>query len=449
MRVVIVFPHVGYCTGWRPHLSTDIKSGTTYHIAQAATYLYSISRHYTPDVWVVDFNFGSYEDNVRRVLDHRPDAVLISSTVNSYDSTREIAVDVARRSAAKIFIGGAAVNANYYLRPDLLKLDVEAEFLVTNRDIFAWAEPVFGRLDKLTFRDFPVDNSWLSETYSAEDRRNIRYTVITSLGCTYKCHFCLNPMVYKINYKDPELLRAEVDHLMSELDAHSVSVADPFFFMQRRHSEAIMDVMSDLGIPWSQQTCLVTLTDENLDRMAETGCHSALVGIENFHSKEINKPVEVSALEDRLVRARERGISVKPSFISGLLDIDHEVDVAQIRYVRSAIDRGLLSSHHIQSNIYTPYLPDPRDRLLNVPFRFWGVMPVTAQDEEHFKRNLELCDLIYELVFPETMARYQEVRAEYLAYLDGLDDVWMHHRPVPHLPEDKRIHLLTSGKVRV
>ncbi len=449
MRVVIIFPHVGYCTGWRPHLATEVKNGSTYHIAQALTYLYSIARHYTPDAWVVDFNFGTYEENMRRVLDHRPDAVLISSTVNSYDSTRQIALDMSRRSPAKLFVGGPAVSSNHFLRPDLLKLEADCEFVVTNRDIFAWAKQVFGRADDLKFRTFRPDNSWIGETYAPEVRDKIRYTVVTSIGCTYKCTFCLNPMVYKINYKDPEILRDEVRYLQTEYGADAVSVADPFFFMRQQHADEMMDVLSEAGIAWSQQTCLVTLTDENLDRMAETGCHSVLVGIENFTSKEINKPVEVESFEDRLQYAAARGISIKPSFISGLLDIDYEADLGQIDYIRSIISRGLVPNYHIQSNIYTPYIPDARDRLLDIPFRFWGVMPVTAQDEEHWKRNLHLCDMIYESVFPETAQRYQEVRAEYLDILDRQETMWLSHRPVPPVPPEKRIHLLTSGKVRV
>ncbi len=103
---------------------------------------------------------------MRRVLDHRPDAVLISSTVNSYDSTRQIALDMSRRSPAKLFVGGPAVSSNHFLRPDLLKLEADCEFVVTNRDIFAWAKQVFGRADDLKFRTFRPDNSWIGETYA-------------------------------------------------------------------------------------------------------------------------------------------------------------------------------------------------------------------------------------------------------------------------------------------
>ncbi|MFE7318752.1 B12-binding domain-containing radical SAM protein [Streptomyces sp. NPDC057555] len=450
MRVVIVFPHVGYCTGWRPHLATEVKNGATYHIAQAMTYLYSIARAYTDHVRVVDFNFGSREENLQAVLDYRPDAVLISSTVNSYDSTRDLASAISQaRPEIKLFVGGPAVSSNYFLRPELLKIDAPVEYIVTNKDIFAWAKAVFGENKELKFRHFEVDNRWIRETYPEEALDKIRYTVVTSIGCTYKCSFCLNPKVYRINYKAPEVLRREISYLQDTLQVDAVSVADPFFFMREQHAADVMDVLEERGIRWSQQTCLVTLTDENLKRMAETGCSSVLVGIENFTSGEINKPVEVETFEDRTHFAMDLGIKIKPSFISGLLDIDYETDVAQIHYIRSIIDRGLVENNQIQSNIYTPYIPDARDRLIDVPFRFWGVMPVTAKDEEHWKRNLALCDLIYEQVFPETLSRYQEVRAEYLDHLDRQGHMWLQHKPVPHVPTRKMNHVLTSGKVQV
>jgi pyruvate-formate lyase-activating enzyme len=425
-----------------------MKNGSTYHIAQALTYLYSIARQYSDDVRVIDFNFGTFSANLRTLLDREPDLVLISSTVNSYDSTKQIAREVATHCGAKIFIGGPAVSSNYYLRPDLLRTGTDCEFVVTNRNIFAWSKQVFGEDKGLQFNTFRPDNGWIKETYPVEVRNALRYTVITSLGCTFKCHFCLNPMVYKINYKEPDVLSEEVTYLQREYGADSVSVADPYFFMRQQHSDEVMEVLAERRIRWSQQTCLITLTDENLARMADTGCRSVLVGIENFASGEINKPVEVGMFEERAQKAKDLGIAIKPSFISGLLDIDYHTDVKQIRYIRNIIDRGLVNNYQIQSNIYTPYIPDDRDRLLNVPFRFWGVMPVTAQDEDHWRLNLSLCDLIYELVFPETLPRYREVRAEYLTYLQAQDDMWMHHRPVPHIPLDKRAHLLTSGKVR-
>ncbi|HEY4454004.1 MAG TPA: radical SAM protein [Pseudonocardiaceae bacterium] len=450
MRLAIIFPHVGYCTGWRPHLATEVKNGSTYHIAQALTYLYTTARHYTSDVRVFDFNFDSFESNMSDLISFAPDKVLLSSTVNSFDSTKEITSSVHQRMpGVEIHVGGPAVSSNYYLRPRLVQLDVPCVYNVTNRDIFEWTKSVLGLDDKLKFRTVQPDNSWIQDTYTAQQREKIRYTVVSSIGCTFKCSFCLNPKVYDINYKSPDVLRTEVQDLKSTYGADAISFADPFFYMREKHAQDMISVVTEAGLRWSQQTTLSTLTPDHLEQMAATGCTSVLCGIENFSTSEIDKPVSTKVFEDRLRIAKGLGIKIKPSFISGLLDMSFEQDVAQIHYIQDLIQAGLVENHNIQSNIYTPYIPDKRDRLLDVPFRFWGVMPVTADDEDDWRRNLQLCDLIYEEIFPETRDRYQEVRAEFLEILAGKDDMWLRHEEVPDLSAKQMTRGLTNGKVRV
>jgi radical SAM superfamily enzyme YgiQ (UPF0313 family) len=450
MRIAIVFPHVGYCTGWRPHLATEVKNGSTYHIAQALTYLYTTARHYTPDVRVFDFNFGTFEENMAEVIAFAPDKLMISSTVNSFDSTKDIAAAAHTRiPQAELHVGGPAVSSNYYLRPRLVQVGVPVRYDVTNRDIFQWTKAVLGQDDGLKFRTLQPDNSWIAQTYTAEQREQIRYTVVSSIGCTFKCSFCLNPKVYDINYKAPHVLRAEIDDLRTTYGADAISFADPFFYMREKHAQDMITEVSKQGLRWSQQTTLSTLTPEHLEQMAATNCTSVLCGIENFSTSEIDKPVDTVVFEDRLKIAKSLGIKIKPSFISGLLDMSYEADVAQIHYIESLIEAGLVENHNIQSNIYTPYIPDKRDRLLDIPFRFWGVMPVTADDEDDWKRNLKLCDLIYDRIFPETRDRYQEVRAEYLEILSSKDDMWLQHEEVPDLSVKQMTRGLTNGKVRV
>jgi len=426
MRAAIVFPHVGYCTGYRPHLSTEVKHGATYHIPQCLNYLYSISTHFADSVKVIDFNFRTYEDNIATVSQYQPDVILISSTMNSYESTRGIAQHLSKvLRHARIYVGGPAVSSNYNLRPSLLTIDCECSFVPTSKDIFAWTEQVFGRRSDFYFNTFVPSTKWIGETYSKDTLEKLRYTVITSLGCSFNCNFCLNPVVYKMEYKDVSVLKRELEEMKTLYGASAISVADPYFFMHFEHARKVMRCLHDLGLRWSQQTCLVTLTDENLKLMHETGCTSVLVGIENFFSTEIDKPVNKAHLEDRLDRANSLNIKIKPSFIAGLLDIDYETDVKQISYVKSLIDRGKLANDQIQSNIYTPYIPDKRDRLLNVPYRYWGIFPVTAQNVEDWKEKVQLCDLIYREIFPETTARYDELREEYLAQFGTVDDMWL------------------------
>lgn len=425
MKLTIVFPHVGYCTGYRPHLSTDVKHGATYHIPQCLTYLYSTAIKFVKETKVIDFNFCSFEQNINTLYQYDPDIILVSSTMNSYDNVRKIVENISKKlEYSKIYIGGAAVSSNYHLRPSLLKVDAECEFIVTNKDIFAWTEQVFNQRFDLTFSNFVPTNEWIKDTYSKNIWEKLRYTVITSLGCTFKCNFCLNPKVYQVEFKDLNVLRREIEEMIALYRVSKVSVADPYFFMNSKHAKNVMEVFYDYKIKWSQQTCLITLTDENLELMNQTGCTSVLTGIENFFSQEINKPVSKEKLEERIDRANEFSIKIKPSFISGLLDVDYATDVMQIQYIRSLIERGKIENNQVQANIYTPYIPDRRDRLLKVPFSYWGILPVTAQNVSDWREKLQLCDMINREIFPETQERYSLVKQEYLSHLNSSYDLW-------------------------
>jgi len=60
------------------------------------------------------------------------------------------------------------------------------------------------------------------------------------------------------------------------------------------------------------------------------------------------------------------------------LDAGHRAgvpgDIAFPKLVRTSAGRLSVAA--------APLIPDKRDRLLDIPFTYWGVMPVTADDED-------------------------------------------------------------------
>jgi hypothetical protein len=134
MNAAIVFPHIEYATGNRPHPAREIASGSTYQVPQGLTYLYSTLRHMGMQARVLDFNFRSFEENLARVQEIKPDVVLVTSTVNSYDSTREIVGRVADSCAdARIFVGGPSVALNVPTRAAMLAIDAPFEYRTHER----------------------------------------------------------------------------------------------------------------------------------------------------------------------------------------------------------------------------------------------------------------------------------------------------------------------------
>jgi len=213
-NAVVVFPHVGYATGNRPHLAREIVNGSTYQVPQGLTYLYSTLRSLGIDTRVVDFNFRTFAENINRITEVNPNLVLVTSTLNSYDSTRQIVLEVARSCPkARVFVGGPAVTANVPARTEILQIDAPFEFVVVRKDIFEWTQQVLGRACDLNFSSFMPNHEWMQDTYGPEYIPQLRFAIATSLGCTFNCRYCLNWQVYKTEFKNKEVVRAELADL--------------------------------------------------------------------------------------------------------------------------------------------------------------------------------------------------------------------------------------------
>jgi len=224
--------------------------------------------------------------------------------------------------------------------------------------------------------------------------------------------------------------------------AQRVAVPDAYFLMDSTHSSEVIDSFGDMGFRFAAQTTLVSLTDEWVASLAARGCLSILVGVENFFSQETGKPVSAEYLEDRIQLTRKYGIRLFPTFICGFSDVDFDHDRRQLDYVRSLIERRLVANHGVQVNLYMPYIADPADRLIGVPFRFWGVLPVAPRSRLHWEQQLALCDEIYETIYGEHLENYRAVRAEYMFAVEECGGVPDDIPNMSWMPADRRCQLV-------
>lgn len=409
MKIAIVFPHFGYATGRRPHLN----SKDTYHIPQSLNYLYSVSRKFTDDVRVYDYNF---EKSLDSLLSFKPEIVLISSSTPAFENAQKVIESISKElKRARIYIGGPHVNSNYKARSNLIKSKTIP--VAINKNIFSWTKKVFGKNPNYSFSDFVPNSDWIGKTYLQSVIKEIRLSIITSLGCTHNCRFCLNPKIYNVEFKKPSVVRKEIEQIIQLYKPSKVTIPDVYFLMNVKHAKSIMNLMKEYKLKWSTQTCLESLTDRNLILMSKSGCTGILTGIENFYSREFEKPIEKKFLESRIRLAQKLGIKLSFSFMIGLVDADFEQDKLLIDYIKQLVDKYNLSYGQIQCNIFTPYLPDNRVRLVPVPFRFWGLFPVNKSKRESLKEKIQLIDLVYKKLYPEFLKPYKKVKKEYLSFV--------------------------------
>jgi len=409
MKIAVVFPHFGYASGRRPHLNAK----DTYHIPQSLNYLYSISREFAGEVRVYDYNF---EDKLNALSKFNPDIILVSSSTPAFENAQKVIEYVSKRlKKAKIYIGGPHVNSNYKARPNFIK--TKATPVAINKNIFFWTKKVFGKNVNYDFSDFVPNSDWIGKTYPKSLIKEIRLSIITSLGCTHSCRFCLNPLIYNREFKKPAVVRKEVEQLVKLYNPSKITIPDVYFLMNMRHAKKVMDLMKEYKLKWSTQTCLESLTDKNLVLMGKSGCTGVLTGIENFYSREFEKPIKKQFLESRIRLAQKLGIKLSLSFMVGLVDTNFKQDKLMIEYIKQLINKYNLSYRQIQCNIFTPYLPDRRVELVPVPLRFWGLFPVNKGRKESLEEKIKLIDLVYEKLYLKFLKPYKKVRKEYLSFV--------------------------------
>jgi radical SAM superfamily enzyme YgiQ (UPF0313 family) len=511
MKVGVLVSKFGLTTGEMPHLRWPPKNGLP---GQNLYYLYSACTNLGYDTMVVDANWSS--DPIGRLLEHAPDVVLISTATPSFAGTLDAIASLrARDYAGPIYVGGPHVSLNWGRRNLLLPDFSNVHYIpvIGSSSTFDWVPKVFsgrsmfevlGRsegearryiserlaaeevsslsgapLDKYLFSFFEPSIEWMADTYHGDHIRpemrevEIRYSMITSIGCSNGCSFCGNPYIYQPSFMAASTLRRLV-HMYKRHDIHRVSLADMNFAMSRIHANMVMRTMREEEMKFSMQTCLEHLDDALLAELRESGLQKLLVGIENPVSRAVDKVVKFDRLYWLLDAAERNGLEgVKLSYLVGLPGVSLDQDLALLDHVIKEV----VSCGHplcdLQVNLCTPYRPEanceyvsydprlpPREHpqrifLLDaLSFRYWGSFPVAIADARALRDQMTLCDIIYDRVYTEFSDRYLEKRAEYCedlrrhypdlaAAIPTFDESRRHYRQASRGPEALR---LAGGK---
>lgn len=479
-NVVVFMPKMGHTTGEMPHLRNPPKNWMP---GQNLYYLYTACRNLGYPTRVVDANFS--QDPVSETLLFNPEKILVSTATPTFDGTLSAIAELrANGYHREIFVGGPHVSLNRGYREFLLpELDgVTYLPIVKSISTFEWVPKVFpGRspfevlglgskeraqqylaerwtsdtgkspksnLEHYLFTYFKPSIEWLEDTYRGDHVRPmmrsipLRHSVITSIGCSKSCSFCGNPYIYRIGFKNKEIIREIVrDYKANGIDR--ISVHDMYFIMSLGHAKDMMTVFQEEGMKYSMQTCLENLSEDLLDRLKESGLQKFLVGIENPVSYTVGKSVELERVHWLLDQVEERNLAgVKLSYIVGLPGVALECDLALLYHIVSEVKARAHPLEDLQVNLYTPYRPESDTRyipfgesgpgrrlsvlplvgtgaktiyiLTRIPYRYWGSFPIGLSRPDDLYTQMLLCDVIYSEVYTEFLQPYLRLREQYV-----------------------------------
>lgn len=167
--------------------------------------------------------------------------------------------------------------------------------------------------------------------------------IYTTLGCPYKCSFCCIQAPFKpgeaaigmkntINsyrFFDPRRVIGWIDTLVQEYGVRNIKFADEMFVLNKRHVEAICDLIIERGYDlniWAYAR-VDTVQDALLEKMRRAGVTWLAFGIEAGSSKvrdAVSKSFSRETIRDAIERVKRAGFSVGGNFIFGLPQDDHQ-----------------------------------------------------------------------------------------------------------------------------
>lgn len=159
----------------------------------------------------------------------------------------------------------------------------------------------------------------------------------TSLGCPYKCSFCMINIINRtkqgpnvtsqdsntFRFWSPEFIIKQFDEIARQ-GVRNVKIADELFVLNPRHFEAICDLIIQRGYDFNiwAYSRVDTCKPKYLDKLAKAGVKWLGLGIENPNN-ELRKEIHKEGFQDVKVldlinNIRDAGINVGGNYIFGL-----------------------------------------------------------------------------------------------------------------------------------
>lgn len=252
------------------------------------------------------------------------------------------------------------LNEGVYALHDLLKTDLEARieqvkgigYKVDGNPVLNPPERVVpsDRMDEdlpgmawdlLPYREKPLD-LYRAHFWHAEFNHDLRTpfaSMYTSLGCRFKCDFCMINIVNRtsdapsataadstgMRFWSPEFMLGEFERL-ADLGVETIRIADEMFFLDKRYFGPLIDGLAErnMGLRMWAYSRVDTVRERYLEQFQKAGIDWLALGVE-AGSQEIRREVSKGSYEDVNIRkivssVRAEGMNVISNYIFGFPD---------------------------------------------------------------------------------------------------------------------------------
>jgi radical SAM superfamily enzyme YgiQ (UPF0313 family) len=199
--------------------------------------------------------------------------------------------------------------------------------------------------DLLPYREKPLDlyraHFWHAEF--SHEKRTPFASLYTSLGCKFKCDFCMVNIVNRTNndegtvsanspgmrFWSPAFILKEFEKLAG-YGVKSIRISDEMFFLNKNYFEPLIDglIERDFGLRMWAYSRVDTVRKQYLEKFRKAGIGWLALGVEAANQN-IRREVSKGTFEEINIRevvgtVRDAGINVIANYIFGFPDDTHE-----------------------------------------------------------------------------------------------------------------------------
>ena len=223
-------------------------------------------------------------DLFKLIFDSKPDVVGVGGTFAESPQAHAIG-HACRAMGIKSVYGGANASARPQHHKRVFDHVVQGAGLLEFVHILGYG---ISQLDG--FEAYPARHMLDLEKYdrrAPDHMRSPMDTVITSMGCPFKCRFCSSAAIWgdKYQFRDLHSVTVELAELSERYGTKSIYFRDDTVILNENRLKVIGEMMVDNDMDWMIQCRLEDLTPARLDLLLKYGCKAVSCGFESINNE--------------------------------------------------------------------------------------------------------------------------------------------------------------------
>ena len=175
--------------------------------------------------------------------------------------------------------------------------------------------------------------------HGGENKGEKALSMISSRGCQYKCNFCTAFVVFtrRPRMRSAQNVIEEIKQLISVYGIDEIWFEDDQHLAKRNRTIELLDALKEFNLEWDTPNGISPwlLTEEIIKKMSESGCYRVNLAIESGVQEVlddiINKPVNLSKIQDLIVLIKKYNMSYETFLVLGNISRDKVETLDQIK----------------------------------------------------------------------------------------------------------------------